>query len=227
MTAAAPEETLSQRRDRLAPAIPRRYHPLPYFGAANLVALVAIAGALAALHDVQGWEWLVVPVAFLVANLAEYRVHRGPMHHRRPPWTILYVRHVRQHHVYFDDRHMATRNAREYFWVFFPWWAVALVVITAALFALPLALLSRNAALLFFAIAIGYYLTYEWLHLSHHLPPESRIGRLAPLVRLRRLHAAHHDPALMASRNFNITFPIGDWLFGTLHSGGPDANHSA
>jgi sterol desaturase/sphingolipid hydroxylase (fatty acid hydroxylase superfamily) len=33
------------------------------------------------------------------------------------------------------------------------------------------------------------------------------------------LHQLHHDPRLMAHYNFNITYPIGDLLFGTLWRG--------
>lgn len=210
-------ESMEKHRDRLAPAIPRRYHPVLYFGASNLVATIAIAGALTQLHDVVWWEWLILPVAFLIANVVEYRVHKGPMHHLRPPWTILFERHVRQHHVYFDDTHMSARMDREYYWVFFPWWAVGLVVVTAALFSLPMGLLvSHNVGLLFFAAAIAYYLTYEWLHLSYHLHPESMIGRMGLVRRLRRLHTLHHRTSLMTQHNFNITFPICDWVFGTL-----------
>lgn len=212
-------EPIDKRRDRLAPAIPRRYHPVLYFGASNLVALAAIGGALMHLNDVQVWEWLIIPLGFLVANWVEYRVHKGPMHHLRPPWQILFERHVRQHHVYFDDSHMSARVDREYYWVFFPWWAVGLVVVTSALFALPAGwLVSRNAGLLFFAVAIAYYLAYEWFHLSYHLHPQSVIGRMGMVRRLRALHTAHHQTSLMTQYNFNITFPICDWLFGTLHS---------
>lgn len=211
------EESMDARRDRLATAIPRGYHPAAYFGATNLVAGIAIVAALAQLQGVSLWEWLIVPAAFLVANVVEYRVHKGPMHHLHRPWQILFERHTRQHHVYFDDAHMSARSGREYYWVFFPWWAVGLVVITAALFALPLGILvSRNSGLLFFAVAIAYYLAYEWLHFSYHLPPESAIGRLSIVRRLRRLHTLHHQVALMTRHNFNITFPICDWLFGTL-----------
>ena len=211
------DEPIDARRDRLAPAIPPGYHPVWYFGASNLVAAVGIVAALAQLHEVGAWEWLIVPAAFLAANWVEYRVHKGPMHHPRPPWQILFERHTRQHHVYFDDTHMSARRDREYYWVFFPWWAVGLVVITAALFALPLELLvSRNAGLLFFAVGIAYYLLYEWLHLSYHLHPQSAIGRMGMVRRLRRLHTTHHQTALMTQHNFNITFPICDWLSGTL-----------
>ncbi len=41
--------------------------------------------------------------------------------------------------------------------------------------------------------------------------------------RLRRLHTLHHRPSLMQTRNFNITYPIGDWLFGTLYREDPRA----
>jgi hypothetical protein len=209
------------RRARLSAKVPAGYHPAIYFGAVNLLALAAIAGALSGLAAVTAWEWCVVPVAFFVANLCEHRVHRGPMHHLNPRWRILYERHTRQHHVFFDHHNMAVRDARDYYWVFFPWWAVGLVLIAALAFASPLLWWSGNAARLFFAVAVGYYLTYEWLHFSHHLPPESAIGRLPWLVALRRLHVAHHDPAKMAQRNFNITFPIGDAIFGTLDRGDP------
>ena len=40
------------------------------------------------------------------------------------------------------------------------------------------------------------------------------------MKRLRWLHTTHHDPVLMQRYNFNITYPIGDWVFGTLYRRG-------
>ncbi len=34
---------------------------------------------------------------------------------------------------------------------------------------------------------------------------------------LRQHHSVHHNPALMSRWNFNITFPICDRIFGTIH----------
>ncbi len=65
-------------------------------------------------------------------------------------------------------------------------------------------------------VAISYYLAYEWLHLSYHLPADSLIGRTWLVRRLRRLHTVHHDVSRMAQCNFNITFPICDRVYGTL-----------
>ena len=33
---------------------------------------------------------------------------------------------------------------------------------------------------------------------------------------LRKLHLLHHRPDRMTQKNFNITYPVGDLLFGTL-----------
>jgi hypothetical protein len=32
---------------------------------------------------------------------------------------------------------------------------------------------------------------------------------------IRRHHIAHHNVAIMMERNFNLTYPIADWFFGT------------
>ena len=58
-------------------------------------------------------------------------------------------------------------------------------------------------------------MTYEILHLSYHLPPDSFVGSMPFVDRLRRHHFVHHDPGVMAKANFNITFPIFDALMGT------------
>ena len=40
--------------------------------------------------------------------------------------------------------------------------------------------------------------------------------RHIPLVNsIRRHHIAHHNPAIMMERNFNLTYPVADWFFGT------------
>ena len=62
---------------------------------------------------------------------------------------------------------------------------------------------------------MAYVLSYEWLHLAYHLPPDSFVGRLPPIRFLRRHHATHHDPRLMMRWNFNITIPLWDLVRGT------------
>jgi hypothetical protein len=79
---------------------------------------------------------------------------------------------------------------------------------------------TANVAWLALATAIAYFLNYEWLHFAYHCDPESRIGRIPgvqTLRKLHRLHRQHHDQQLMSHYNFNITYPIGDWIFRTIY----------
>ncbi len=57
---------------------------------------------------------------------------------------------------------------------------------------------------------MGYVVSYEWMHLSYHLPPESFVGRLALVRFMRRHHAIHHDPRIMQKWNFNVSVPLWD-----------------
>lgn len=75
---------------------------------------------------------------------------------------------------------------------------------------------STSVAWLVLATGIGCFLSYEFLHLAYHQPPGHWMTRVPGVARLSWLHRHHHDPQVIASRNFNITWPIGDWLFGTL-----------
>jgi sterol desaturase/sphingolipid hydroxylase (fatty acid hydroxylase superfamily) len=187
------------------------YSGLLHFGFVNAAALSAIAFAALHLHAPR-WSLLTVPVTFFYANLVEWLAHRGPMHHPRRLLRLVFKRHTLLHHAFFTHEAMELDTTRDFKMVLFP---PVLLIFFFGLFALPAGLLldalaGPNVAALFVITAMSYYLLYEWLHLGYHL------GDRAPrfLERLRRHHAAHHDPRHMTS-NFNITFPICDRLFGT------------
>ena len=164
-------------------------------------------------------EWLAVPVTFLYANLVEYWGHRVPMHRPVRGLKILYRRHAGQHHRFFTNEEMTYRDSRDFKAVLFP---PVMIAFFLGGFAVPMWLLllwlaTPNVAWLAVATGMAYFLNYEWLHFAYHCDPASRVGRIPGVQRLRRLHRDHHDPALMARWNFNITYPIGDWIFGTWH----------
>ena len=214
---AVPAEVAAFRAAHRAAHIGPRYRGGLHLAVTSVGALAAIAVAVA-MVDAPSWRELVtVPVAFVIANLGEYAGHRGPMHHRRRGLGLLYQRHIRQHHRFYTDQAMVAESRRDFQMVLFP--PVMLVFFLGAL-ATPIGLalgaaLSPNVGWLFAATAVGYFLTYEWLHLAYHLPDDGWIGRRALVRVLRRHHTIHHDPARMQRVNFNITFPIADWLFGT------------
>jgi len=181
------------------------------FGAA------VFAGALARVHSPTAGQLAIVPLTFLYANFVEWLAHKGPMHHRTRGLALVHRRHTLEHHRFFTLRAMAFDSSRDVKMVLFP---PLLILFFFGLFAAPLGLLlarffSANTACLFVATAMGYFLSYELLHFSYHLPPDTWMGRARLVRALRRHHALHHDPTRMTEGNFNITFPICDALFGT------------
>ena len=218
MSAGISDQVRRFREEYRASEIPVGYsgtlHAWFTFGFGSLVLLVC----LLQLRDVQALEWLAVPLAFAYANLAEYFGHRFPMHRPFPGLGPVYKRHAGQHHRFFTDEAMLVESRRDFRALLFP---PMLVIFFFGLFGVPVwfALrwaISANVAWLFISVGLAYYLNYEILHTAYHLPETHWLARNGLVKRLRWLHRMHHDQSLMAKANFNITWPIGDWLFGTL-----------
>ena len=216
-----PEAVAAYRRKYRDEQIGPRYSGVAHLLTTSIAALGGVLACALAVRSARPVEWLTVPLAFLFANLVEYGAHRGPMHHRLPIdlfiTSLLYQRHALAHHRYYTDESMAAESHRDYKMVLFPPQVVFFFIGLVALptFFVLRAAVTPNVGYLFSATALGYFVSYEWLHLAYHLPRGSRIGRLAVIAALRRHHAAHHDPRKMQRWNFNITFPIADALFGT------------
>jgi hypothetical protein len=148
------------------------------------------------------------------------------MHHLTRGLRLVYERHTRQHHRFFTHALMPVDSLRDLRAVLFP---PILMTFFISVFALPMALVityftTPNVGWLFAATSLGYFLNYEFLHHAYHLPPRYAVARWPLIGRLKGLHTAHHDPRLMAHYNFNISYPLGDWLFGTLYR---DRDHRA
>ena len=202
------------RRDE----IPGYYRGWAHLGFSATFALGGIAYCALQVSSPSLVEWMTVPLTFLYANLVEYWGHRIPMHRPVPGLGLIYRRHAGQHHRFFTMEAMALDGWGDLKAVLFP---PILISFFFTLFAVPVGallawLFTANVAYLFVITALGYFLNYEILHLLYHLPDGHPLGRLPLVSTLRRLHHRHHDPELMTKRNFNITYPIGDWVFRTL-----------
>ena len=203
----------------------RRISPR-YSGPLHLATTIGISSAIAVLSivmldNVQPLEWLTVPLAFLYANLSEYLGHRGPMHNKTRFLAGIYHRHTVEHHSFFTNEAATFESSQDYRAVLFP---PILLIFFFGAFAAPIGavlffLASPNVCYLFVLTAILYFLNYELLHFAYHCNPQSWIGRLPFMGRLRRHHIVHHDKRLMTRYNFNITYPICDLLFGTRYGG--------
>ncbi len=202
------------RREQIGP----RYSGALHLLVINLVYLGAMGLGLGfgrgRLRDAL---WLV-PVAWLVANIGEYFLHRGPMHHLRPRLKRLYKRHAATHHRFFTHEAMSVDGAADYAIIFLPAWLHAILVFALGLPIVTLVGwgLGWERAALFGAGVASYILAYEWLHLAAHLPPRFGVARWPILGGVHRHHRRHHDPRRMRHINFSIFFPLADLIFGTL-----------
>ena len=164
-------------------------------------------------------DWGTILYTFLAANFVEYLGHRYPMHHRIRGFWAMFHRHALEHHQFFTERWMTCRSTRDYRIVLFP---PVMLFFYFGIVALPvgtlLFLLHRpNVAWLYVATAMFYFLQYETLHFCYHIDESSWITKLPIMRRLREHHRVHHTQELMTRCNFNITWPIADFVFRTIH----------
>jgi len=215
--ALTPDRVRAYREDYRNEVIGPSYHGWRHLATITVICAAAILLALSRASEL-GWRDLwIVPIAWLLANLVEYAMHRGPMHHLSVGFGRLYKRHTSQHHRFFSRERMAVDGPRDFHVTLFPAWMSLFFV---GLIGVPMAvvvawLLGLDLALLFYAAIVLYYLVYEWTHLGAHLPEGHPLTRLALIRFARNHHGIHHDPAKMRRANFNFAFPLGDWLFGT------------
>lgn len=187
----------------------------------SFVTLWCVVGISVCVYYLQSPTWqqlLVIPVTFLYTNLFEYLGHRYPMHHRYEALKAVFKRHTMQHHRFFTDEEMNCDTVNDFKIILFP---PVLLIFFSVFFVLPVFWLvyhffSLNAALLYVATILAYYLNYEWLHLAYHLPETHWVYRMPGLRTLRKLHHNHHNLKEMNKYNFNISYPVFDIVFGTL-----------
>ena len=198
----------------------RWYNPWLHLGVTSVFGLAAIGAALTVMQGLQWWDLAFAVGLFILANATEWRIHKSLLHQRHRLTALLYDRHTPLHHVVFITNDMALRSTAEFRLVLLPWFAIVAVffglapVIAAIWFGWPWQLfpdaVQHNLAAVFTTVTMGYVVSYEWLHLSYHLAPESFVGRLPGMKALRRHHALHHDPRLMQKWNFNVSLPLWD-----------------
>lgn len=162
------------------------------------------------------WEWSIVLPGFLFGNYIEWAGHRYILHRPVKGLRMVYKRHVGTHHQFFTHKDLSYKGHKDWRALLFPPFAPVLFVLSAV----PVALLigglwSANAAFIMVLAMAVYYLLYEGLHTLAHIENSPFLDRLPLVNSVRRMHIIHHHPGLMQTRNFNLTFPICDALFGT------------
>ncbi len=199
-------------RARIAPA----YSGLLHIALIYAIGAATLWYAIGHIHAVRPLEWLVIPVVFLLCNIFEWFLHIRVMHRPVPFLMGIYKRHTLAHHQFFTVEEPSPDSFRDYRVVFFPPYALVTFIVMSAIGAAILnALWSANAAWLLIATTTGMYLNYEFFHWCCHVRDDRRVRHIPFINTIRRHHIAHHDQAIMMTRNMNLTYPIADWLFGT------------
>lgn len=162
-------------------------------------------------------EWAVVAVPmFVFGNWAEWAGHRWLLHNPNSILKSAYKRHVASHHQFFSHKTLAYKGQKDWRALLFPPFAPVLFVLAALPPALLLGTLwTANAGYIAMLTMAGYYLMYEGLHTLSHVQNSPFLDALPLVNTVRRMHVLHHNPDFMHTRNFNLTFPICDALFGT------------
>lgn len=172
---------------------------------------------LASANDIHALEYSAVVLTLLALNMGEYWVHKNLGHFKRRFGRLFYKRHTGDHHSFFSHTQMRYEQMRDFRVILFPVWLVLVQGAGAGVLYLALCWLNSNIASLVAATWVGGYLLYELFHALEHLPDRHLLSRLPWVAQMRTLHALHHRRDLMHSHNFNIVFPLSDWLFGTLY----------
>lgn len=190
---------------------------------ALMIFVIGIAGIWYCIQQIQGpswYEWLIIPFVFAFANLFEWWIHRFVMH--RPIkgfgnfFMAIYTRHTLAHHQFFTDHEPTIDNLRDFRIVFFP--PYALVTFMLATLPPTIALIYiglPDMGWLLMTTNIFMYLNYEFFHFCCHVKDDRIVKHIPFINTIRRHHIAHHDVHQMMERNFNLTYPFSDWLFGT------------
>jgi len=214
----AAEAVANYRAQFRAQNIPESYSEYRHLGGIFLWAgsavlvTVWLAGGPSAMLAKQ--NLLAAALAFALANYFEWYAHRFKLHN-----PLAKTRHSHTHHRFFTDKFMEYDSLRDAHAIFFPEGApkVLMLGVLPVLSIVPTLLGGIATGATFACTLAMYYLSYEVMHLSYHAHPDSFLGSLPGVAALRRHHQIHHQQALMGKVNFNITWPICDYLFGTAY----------
>jgi hypothetical protein len=199
-------------RDELRKNISPRYSGIAHFAFTVTMSLGTTVGLAAFVRGLRPVELWAIAASFVLFCLIEYTEHRWLLHKRRAFAPFAFRIHTLEHHVFFTDDNFLPEGRRDYHFVLFPPGLVlgyhlgAVPVFTA----IGWLAFSRNVGLLVGSTTAFFFFAYEMVHFASH------IGSKIPGVRwLAEHHRIHHKTELMTSCNFNVVFPIFDWVFRT------------
>lgn len=165
------------------------------------------------------YETVLFVMMMILGNFVIYFIHRYPLH-KKYPFIAKHTFdiHSKQHHRFYTYQNYQFDSPKDFYILFFPMWTVAAFVggFLPLLYILSSLIFEQPQVWTILFSATLYFLLYEFIHFASHLPPQHILLKFKPLAYMWRHHQTHHDPSLMSQYNFNIVYPLADWLFGCI-----------
>lgn len=172
----------------------------------------------AQVESLQLLELLTIPVTLVLGSLTIYLIHRYPLHQKyKSVRKQTYDQHTLVHHRFFThELYDVGKEEQSYTFLFPPIVVFSFcAVFLPGLYFLTQLFLPSNIVFLLVGMSSVYFILYEIVHYTSHLPEKHRLMRIGYFRRMRKHHLDHHDPRLMEQYNFNIVCPLFDYVFGT------------
>lgn len=179
--------------------------------APSLLATIIIVFLFQLMAQVSGWELLIIPLALIIMSSWEYGIHKYWMHKLFKPLWFLF-KHHRTHHQRYTSSRMEINSVIELYFILSPVGGIMVVFATIVPLWFLISLFDVNAACLFIITTLLYFITYEFTHLSYHLPKTFWVRSKRIINFLSKHHTRHHDSRNLFKFNFNVTFPLFDWI---------------
>ena len=187
-----------------------------YFNGGVLIALTVYF--LLQVQNPTLLEFMVFPVMLVMGSFTVWAFHRYPLHRRYKIITYPYKKHTVEHHNFYTYQDLEISSFREIPYIMFGVFDVigfALFFVPAVYFGLS-TFLPSNLVNMIVASCSGYFIIYEVFHTISHLPASNFLLKIPMLKFMWNHHRIHHHHKYMHKVNFNIVFPLFDWLMGTL-----------
>lgn len=208
---------MSEFRERFrSEKIPSYYNGILHLLINLSLLLLMIIGSF---YKIQNFTWPSFLKYFLIVyvcgNLVIFLIHKYLLHRIVPGFKFAYKIHSKWHHTFFTNEFSVPDKTQDFFILFFPISVVlgfGLGFMPAAYFGLG-QVLGIDAALYIMGFSALYFLSYEIVHFSSHLPKTHFVLKLPLFKFMYKHHLDHHNPKLMHNYNFNIVYPLFDFVF--------------
>ncbi|GLQ30430.1 hypothetical protein GCM10007876_09080 [Litoribrevibacter albus] len=187
----------------------------------GFVALVGVTFIYHQFSRVESFNWqhgLGLIGTLMLWNFIEYFVHIQLGHKKKKLSAMFYKRHTGDHHTFFTEQLLVPQSHKDWRVTLFPAWLVLVTGLISVGIGHIIALFSAPEwGYVFSAGLMMGYLAYEFFHFCDHLPDNHLLVQLPWIGHMRQLHRLHHRRELMQTKNFNLTFPLADWVMGTFY----------